>query len=102
MLMLAIEQEFDELDASHPYVPANDHQSALFFDPGSGSTAWPDTGWWMRMTLHADVAVAAADYIGLVEVGAGLIPAGGGTKNSPCVPAINISRETSSCPPCRR
>ena len=31
--------------------------------------------------MHADVAVAAAEtYIGLVEVGAGLLPAGGGTK----------------------
>jgi 3-hydroxyacyl-CoA dehydrogenase len=34
-----------------------------------------------EMTLHADRARAAAEtYIGLVEVGAGLIPAGGGTK----------------------
>jgi 3-hydroxyacyl-CoA dehydrogenase len=34
-----------------------------------------------EMTLHADRAVAAAEtYIGLVEVGVGLIPGGGGTK----------------------
>lgn len=33
------------------------------------------------MTMHADLAQAAAEtYIGLVEVGVGLIPAGGGTK----------------------
>jgi 3-hydroxyacyl-CoA dehydrogenase len=33
------------------------------------------------MTLHADRVQAAAEtYIGLVEVGVGLIPAGGGTK----------------------
>lgn len=33
------------------------------------------------MTLHADLAQAAAEtYIGLVEVGVGLIPGGGGTK----------------------
>lgn len=33
------------------------------------------------MTLHADIAQATAEaYIGLVEVGVGLIPAGGGTK----------------------
>lgn len=33
------------------------------------------------MTLHADIAQAAAEtYIGLVEVGVGLIPGGGGTK----------------------
>jgi 3-hydroxyacyl-CoA dehydrogenase len=34
-----------------------------------------------EMTLHADrVRAAAETYIGLVEVGVGLIPAGGGTK----------------------
>jgi 3-hydroxyacyl-CoA dehydrogenase len=34
-----------------------------------------------EMTLHADRACAAAEtYIGLVEVGVGLIPGGGGTK----------------------
>lgn len=34
-----------------------------------------------EMTMHADVAQAAAEtYIGLVEVGVGLIPGGGGTK----------------------
>ncbi len=34
-----------------------------------------------EFTLHADMAVAAAEtYIGLVEVGVGLIPGGGGTK----------------------
>ena len=33
------------------------------------------------MTLHSDLAQAAAEtYIGLVEVGVGLIPGGGGTK----------------------
>jgi 3-hydroxyacyl-CoA dehydrogenase len=34
-----------------------------------------------EMTMHADLAQAAAEtYIGLVEVGVGLIPGGGGTK----------------------
>jgi 3-hydroxyacyl-CoA dehydrogenase len=34
-----------------------------------------------EMVLHADRAIAAAEtYIGLVEVGVGLIPGGGGTK----------------------
>jgi 3-hydroxyacyl-CoA dehydrogenase len=34
-----------------------------------------------EMTMHSDRAVAAAEtYIGLVEVGVGLLPAGGGTK----------------------
>lgn len=34
-----------------------------------------------EFTLHADMAIASAEtYIGLVEVGVGLIPGGGGTK----------------------
>ncbi|MCB0503803.1 MAG: enoyl-CoA hydratase/isomerase family protein, partial [Bacteroidetes bacterium] len=34
-----------------------------------------------EVTMHADVAVAAAEtYIGLVEVGVGLLPGGGGVK----------------------
>jgi 3-hydroxyacyl-CoA dehydrogenase len=34
-----------------------------------------------ELTMHADKVVAAAEtYIGLVEVGVGLLPAGGGTK----------------------
>ena len=34
-----------------------------------------------EITLHADrVQAAAESYIGLVEVGVGIIPAGGGTK----------------------
>jgi 3-hydroxyacyl-CoA dehydrogenase len=34
-----------------------------------------------EVSMHADVAVAAAEtYMGLVEVGVGVIPAGGGTK----------------------
>lgn len=36
-----------------------------------------------ELTLHSDRAVAAAEtYIGLVEVGVGLIPGGGGTKEA--------------------
>jgi 3-hydroxyacyl-CoA dehydrogenase len=34
-----------------------------------------------EIAMHSDAAMAAAEtYIGLVEVGVGLIPAGGGTK----------------------
>lgn len=34
-----------------------------------------------EMTMHSDLAVAAAEtYLGLVEVGVGLLPGGGGTK----------------------
>lgn len=45
-----------------------------------------------EFTLHSDVAVASAEtYIGLVEVGVGLIPGGGGTKEM----ALRASEEYS-------
>lgn len=81
IFMLAIEQEYDELDmairmfqntmmrlrySSIPIVTAP-HGLAL----GGGC----------EMNLHADKICAAAEtYIGLVELGVGLIPGGGGTK----------------------
>ncbi len=47
-----------------------------------------------EMVLHADRAVAAAEtYIGLVEVGVGLIPGGGGTKEM-AVRAAEIAEST--------
>lgn len=81
LFMYAVEQEFDEVNmmiaqfqqtmmrvrySSIPVVVAP-HTLAL----GGGC----------EITLHADRVVAAAEtYMGLVEVGVGLIPAGGGTK----------------------
>ena len=48
-----------------------------------------------EMVLHADRAVAAAEtYIGLVEVGVGLIPGGGGTKEM----AVRASEISESAP----
>jgi 3-hydroxyacyl-CoA dehydrogenase len=81
IFMMAVEQEYDELNiaikqfqntvmrlrySSIPTVVAP-HQMAL----GGGC----------EMTMHADVAVASAEtYIGLVEFGVGVIPGGGGSK----------------------
>ncbi|PSK92466.1 3-hydroxyacyl-CoA dehydrogenase/enoyl-CoA hydratase family protein [Taibaiella chishuiensis] len=81
IFMMAVEQEYDELDfairqfqntmmrvrySSIPVVVAP-HAMAL----GGGC----------EMCLHADKVVAHAEsYIGLVEFGVGLIPGGGGTK----------------------
>jgi len=81
IFMMAVEQEYDELDfairqfqntmmrirySSIPVVLAP-HNMAL----GGGC----------EMCLHADKVVAHAEaYIGLVEFGVGLIPGGGGTK----------------------
>lgn len=81
IFMMAVEQEFDELDfairqfqntmmrirySSIPVVAAP-HNMAL----GGGC----------ELCLHADKVVAHAEtYMGLVEFGVGLIPGGGGTK----------------------
>ncbi|GAB4032532.1 3-hydroxyacyl-CoA dehydrogenase/enoyl-CoA hydratase family protein [Spirosoma jeollabukense] len=81
LFMFAVEQEFDEVNlmiaqfqklitrlrySSIPVIVAP-HTLTL----GGGCEA----------TMHSDRAVAHAEsYIGLVEVGVGLIPAGGGTK----------------------
>jgi len=46
-----------------------------------------------ELTLHGDAIQAAAEtYVGLVEVGVGLIPAGGGTKEM----ALRVSDSTKS------
>lgn len=90
IFMMAIEQEYDELDfairqfqntmmrvrySSIPVVVAS-HNMAL----GGGC----------EMCLHADKVVAHAEsYIGLVEFGVGLIPGGGGTKEF----AVRLSDE---------
>lgn len=81
MLMLAIEQEWDELDfavrAFQNTLGRLRHSAIPTVVAPHGMTL----GGGCEMTMHADQVVAAAEtYIGLVEVGVGLVPAGGGTK----------------------
>jgi 3-hydroxyacyl-CoA dehydrogenase len=46
-----------------------------------------------EFTLHADAVVAHAEtYMGLVEIGVGLLPAGGGTKEM-CLRAVELARQ---------
>lgn len=81
MLMLAIEQEFDELDMAIRVFQNTVARIRFSGIPVAVAPHGLTLGGGCEMTMHADVAVAAAEtYIGLVEVGAGLIPAGGGTK----------------------
>ncbi len=81
MLMEAQEENWDELD-----MMARAFQSAtmsLRYSPKPVVVAPFNMvfGGGCEMVLHADRARAAAEtYIGLVEVGVGIIPAGGGTK----------------------
>ncbi len=81
ILMLAIEQEYDELNLAiktfQKTVMRIRYSSVPVVIAAHGLTL----GGGCEMSLHADSCVAAAEtYIGLVEFGAGVIPGGGGTK----------------------
>lgn len=81
VFMYAIEQDYDEIDfmvrAFQNSVMRLRYSSVPVVVAPQGRTL----GGGCEMTMHADIAQAAAEtYIGLVEVGVGLIPGGGGTK----------------------
>ncbi|MCJ7554528.1 MAG: 3-hydroxyacyl-CoA dehydrogenase/enoyl-CoA hydratase family protein [Ignavibacteriaceae bacterium] len=81
MLMLATEQEYDEID-----VAVRQFQKATMHVRYSNIpvVVAPHSlvlGGGCEICLHSDKVNASAEtYIGLVEVGVGIIPAGGGTK----------------------
>jgi len=81
MFMLATEQEYDEIDfAVRTFQNTTMHirySSVPVVVAPHGLTL----GGGCEVCLHADKVEAGAEtYIGLVEVGVGIIPAGGGTK----------------------
>ena len=81
MLMLAIDQEYDELNIAIKYFQNTVMRLRYSAIPVVIAPHGMTLGGGCEMSLHADSAVAAAEtYIGLVEAGAGLIPGGGGTK----------------------
>jgi 3-hydroxyacyl-CoA dehydrogenase len=81
MLMLAIEQEYEELDMAIRYFQKTVMRLRYSSVPVVMAPHGLTLGGGCEMSLHADSTVAAAEtYIGLVEFGAGLIPGGGGTK----------------------
>jgi len=81
MLMLAIEQEFDELNMVISYFQKTVMRLRYSSVPVVIAPHGLTLGGGCEMTLHSDGAVASAEtYIGLVEAGVGLIPGGGGTK----------------------
>lgn len=81
VFMYAIEQDFDEIDFM-----VRQFQNTVMRIRYSGipvivCPSGRTLGGGCEMTMHADLVQAAAEtYIGLVEVGVGLIPGGGGTK----------------------
>ncbi len=79
--MLAMQKQFDTLDqmvADFQSVMMRIRTSKI---PVVVATQGYVFGGGCEITMHCDAAVCAAEsYIGLVEVGVGLIPGGGGTK----------------------
>ncbi len=81
VLMLAIEQEWDELYMAVKTFQDTAMRVRYSSIPVVVAPHGMTFGGGAEITLHADKVVAAAEtYIGLVEFGVGLIPAGGGTK----------------------
>lgn len=81
VLMLAVEQEWDELYMAVKTFQETAMKVRYSSIPVIVAPHGMTFGGGCEITLHADKVVAAAEtYIGLVEFGVGLIPAGGGTK----------------------
>lgn len=81
VFMFAIEQDFDELELMVRQFQQTVMRIRYSSVPVVVCPHGRTLGGGCEMTLHADIAQAAAEtYIGLVEVGVGLIPGGGGTK----------------------
>ncbi len=81
MLMLAVEQEFDEIDLAVRTFQNTTMHVRYSSVPVVVSPHALTLGGGCELCLHADKVQASAEtYIGLVEVGVGIIPAGGGTK----------------------
>ena len=81
IFMLAIEQEYDELDMAIRMFQNTMMRCRYSSIPVVVAPHGLSLGGACEMSLHADKICAAAEtYIGLVELGVGLIPGGGGTK----------------------
>lgn len=81
VFMYAIEQDYDEIDFMVRAFQNSVMRLRYSSIPVAVCPQGRTLGGGCEMTLHADIAQAAAEtYIGLVEVGVGLIPGGGGTK----------------------
>lgn len=81
IFMMAVEQEYDELNAAVKYFQDSCMRLRYSSIPTVVASHGMTLGGGCEMTLHADRVVAAAEsYIGLVEFGVGVIPGGGGSK----------------------
>lgn len=90
IMMLAIEQEWDELNYAVKAFQNMTMRLRYSSIPVVVAPHGLTLGGGCEMCLHADAVVASTEtYIGLVEVGVGVIPGGGGTKEF----AVRLSDE---------
>jgi 3-hydroxyacyl-CoA dehydrogenase len=81
IFMMAIEQDYDEIDMAIRQFQNTMMRVRYSSIPVVVAPHGLALGGACEMSLHADKVVAAAEtYTGLVEVGIGVIPGGGGTK----------------------
>ena len=81
IFMYAVEQEYDELDMAIRMFQSATMRLRYSSIPVVVAPHGLTLGGGCEMCLHADAVLAAAEtYMGLVEVGVGLIPGGGGSK----------------------
>jgi len=81
IFMLAVEQEYEELNAAVKYFQDTSMRIRYSSVPVVVAPHGMTLGGGCEFALHADRVVAAAEtYIGLVEFGVGVIPGGGGSK----------------------
>ncbi|MEK6155588.1 3-hydroxyacyl-CoA dehydrogenase/enoyl-CoA hydratase family protein [Flavobacteriaceae bacterium 3-367] len=81
IFMLAVEQEYDELNMAIKMFQDTVMRMRYSAIPTVAAPHGMTLGGGCEISLHADKVVAAAEtYIGLVEFGVGVIPGGGGSK----------------------
>ena len=81
IFLLAVEQEYEELNAAIAYFQNTMMRMRYSSIPVISAPHGMCLGGGCELSLHADKVVASAEtYIGLVEFGVGVIPGGGGTK----------------------
>lgn len=81
IFMMAMEQEYDELDFAIRAFQNTTMRARYSSVPVIAAPHGMTLGGGCELSMHADRAVASAEtYIGLVEVGVGLVPGGGGIK----------------------
>ncbi len=81
IFMMAVEQEYDELNMAIKYFQDTMMRMRYSSIPTVAAPHGMALGGGCELSLHADKVVAAAEtYIGLVEFGVGVIPGGGGSK----------------------